>query len=463
MLRGVARSLSIRNCRFTTVASLGGASDRVQTSLLCYFTSPHSCYSSLGLPASVTFPVVLSGDGGLWHEANFYLFSRYKNGSIGIETCSDISKDLSLFKRYLEDEELSYTYFPEEKLKRVTYRYRSSLLNKVRSREISSSTAKRRIGAVVSFYRWLGENGVFIPENNPWVESERYLIGGDRVGNKILRKIKVTDLSIKAPKLLDTEIIYDGGKLKPIPLDRQIHLLEVLVEAGNPEMLLAHCIALFTGARIQTVLTLRAGVFAGEFEDRRHYQVFAGPETGVDTKYGKNITLLFPGWLMSRLATYRESPRWAGRAEKFRSRENRESDYLMMTNRGEPYYLSRQDVTASQSRYKSEGQAVRQFIYDQVIPRLSRNGADVWRYQFHDLRATCGMNIVDALMPRVERNEMSLSYVREYVRTRLSHESFKTTDLYLDYRRLNNLVAVAQFDWEEHLKDIADKGLLNFM
>ena len=54
-----------------------------------------------------------------------------------------------------------------------------------------------------------------------------------------------------------SEYINDSGKLRPLPKDEQQALVESLKRIANTEMTLAFIFALTTGARLQTVFTLR--------------------------------------------------------------------------------------------------------------------------------------------------------------------------------------------------------------
>jgi site-specific recombinase XerD len=70
-------------------------------------------------------------------------------------TYATIADDLAAFRRYLDDEQVDWLDFSSHKLRRPTYRYNAFLKLAVEAAEISPSVAKRRIGIIVRFYRWL--------------------------------------------------------------------------------------------------------------------------------------------------------------------------------------------------------------------------------------------------------------------------------------------------------------------
>lgn len=249
-----------------------------------------------------SLPIVLDGDGAVWPEANYYLYSKFTDLEISRQTYKSLAKDLALFKRYIEVEGLSFDCFPESKLERVTYRYRFHLICKINGGELSPSTGRRLMSSVIGLYQWSMEHGIIEPENSPWVTRDRLVMFTDLVGIERSKKIQTTDLSIKVPEVFDFETISDGGRLKPLSESEQYSLLVGLSKLNNSEMILTHCIALFTGARLQTVLTLRVKNFQRDTYDmHRMYQIPVGSGTGVDTKKGKRYTLIVPGWLMEAL------------------------------------------------------------------------------------------------------------------------------------------------------------------
>lgn len=416
-----------------------------------YSSAPNSKSKlTIAFPRAVSLPVILDSHGAVWREANYYLYTKFVDLEISRSTYKSIAKDLSLFKRYLEEEEIDLNFFPENKLMRVTYRYRFYISSQVNRGELSPSTGRRRISSVVGFYRWLIKKKIILPENSAWEEREKLIVFTDRVGMERYKRVQTTDLSMSVPEIFDFETISDGGRLRPLSESELLDVLKALSVLHNPEMALAHFIAIFTGARLQTVLTLRTkNVQRSSYVPYRLYQVPVGNGTGVDTKNGKRFTLLIPGWLMETLWHYCRSERARLRREKFKGKPFLGRDYIFLTNRGAPYYQSIQDDDAASD--SSEGSAVGEYIRSRVLKFLGSG----FRYSFHDLRATFSMNLMDQMEVLIERGEIKLEHAREYLMLRLGHSNARSADNYLKFRRVSKLIRSLQDKYEDRLEFIA--------
>ncbi|WP_026602390.1 site-specific integrase [Methylomonas sp. 11b] len=411
------------------------------------------------------YPIVLDKNGVPWAEANIYLLSRIESSiSPTMSTYASIADSLAAFRRFLDETEIDWTDFPSHKLKRPTYRYHSYLKLEIASGRLKASTAKRRMSAVISFYSWLKQEGTLTPTNLPWKESDRYIQLVDLHGFKFSKHITSTDVSIKTTQSQDPydKRIDDGGKLKPLTTQEQEWLIDSLISLGNTEMLLIHLLGLVTGARIQTILTMRIKHVSAEFNSGTADEVRlpAGPGTDIDTKNDKKIIIHIPIWLYKKLNIYAKSERAKKRRARSDVGEN-ESQYLFLSVRGSPLYKSKSDsLMFNQSysiRHAKAGQGVRQFITDRVIPLIrTKNNAPDFHYQFHDTRASYGMNLTDRQLERVSIGEITLHQAREFVKARMSHESSATTDRYLQYRSNLEIVSNINARYDEHLKNLVD-------
>lgn len=334
------------------------------------------------------FPIVLCCDSSPWKEANLFILSKLE-GSINpsMTTFQSIASDLADYRSFLDQENIDPFYFPKRKLLRPTYRYRNFNILKAQAGEISLSTVKRRICVVISFYSWIISESLAVIENPPWVEKNVQLSLKNSHGATIIKNSKNTDLTIKIPKSNNpySESIQDGGELRPLKRTEQVALFEALTELGNIEMILVHLIAFYTGARIQTVLTLRASMFQKPLDaDISEVRIKVGPGTGVDTKNDKLMTIFFPVQLYEKIRIYA----CCYRSHQRRSIAKSEHlDYLFLTNRGTPYYDSKDDLSKFNGEYTkrraNNGQGVRQFIVNKVIPLIrKRSGLKDFHYKF---------------------------------------------------------------------------------
>ena len=420
-------------------------------------------------PSFNLFPVVLGSNGAPWAEANIYLLSRLE-GTLAptMATFSSIADDLVAYRRFLDETGIDWTNFPKHKLKRPTYRYSKNLNMAVELGNLAATTAQRRMSTVVAFYRWLQNEGALVPEHPPWQESDRYIQLKDALGFKLTKRIATTDVSIRVAKQRDPykETIDDGGKLRPLPPKEQGWLLYALKELGNTEMTLIHLFGLLTGARIQTILTFRVRHVLVELDDLGLVELPfpIGPGTGVDTKHNKQMVLHIPVWFYQMLRTYAHSERACKRRRRATGGDT-EDQYLFLSIRGVPLYRSKHETQLfdpkNNLRHSKNGQGVRQFITDTIIPLIrSKYGAPTFHYRFHDTRASFGSNLTSFVLDRVTCGEMTLHEAREFVRIRMGHESYATTDLYLQHSKNLELVRDIGNKYEDYLKGLAESAML---
>lgn len=417
------------------------------------------------------YPLVIDSRGIPWAEANVYLLDKMKNSlNVVIATYSNLASDLVAYRQFLDTSNLNWMIFNKNKLYRPTYRYRAYLRTLIEAKEIGFSTARRRMSTVIAFYRWLQSEGVLKPEFPMWKESDHYIDIKNQYGFSFTKQIKSTDVSIRVAKSLNpyTDAINDGGQLRPLTKDEQIFLLNALKELNNIEMLLIHLLALVSGARIQTILTMRLHHVLTDMatSELKEIKIPAGPTTGIDTKNDKKIVLHIPLWAYQKLHMYALSEN----AKKRRSKSllsNSGDQYLFLSNRGKPYYQSKSDLQNFKQdfdlHHAKNGQTVRQFINDRVIPFIHmKSDKPEFKYRFHDLRATFGMNLTDEQLEYVARGQISLHQAREFVRLRMCHESSATTDLYLQYRQnLKHIRKVANA-YNNHLYEIVSSLELEY-
>jgi integrase len=417
-------------------------------------------------------PIVLDQDGVPWAEAVTYILSLLEDAvDPTVNTFSSIGDDLVAYRRFLDMTVIDWSYFPPQKLSRPTYRFNGHLKFSVMAGEVAASTAKRRMGTVVRFYRWLIREGVLTPENPPWKEHDIYIDITDGKGFKRPLKVITTDVTIKVPKQHDPYdgTIEDGEKLRPLPIEEQEWVIDALNTIGNTEMKLIQLMGFLTGARIQSILTMQLRHVKTEIEgtDEGEVRLPVGPGTGIDTKNNKKMVIHIPKWFYRMLNTYALSDRAKKRRERAVSGDI-DSQYLFLSFRGGLLYRSKKDrkhLKGNKSRrYLETGQAIRVFMGEKVIPFIRKKyGVEKFRYRFHDTRATAGMNWTDHQLKLVEAGLITLSQARDFVRVRMGHESPETTDRYLGYRKSQLLVRWAVEGYDDHIRKLTDEALRGLM
>lgn len=411
------------------------------------------------------YPMIVDPDGSLWAEANRYLLNRL-NGLVPAKrrTLESIAGDLAHFRQWLLEEEIDFLTDTARPRARPTYRYCAYLHDEIRLGKLKARTAKRRISSVQNFYRWLVVDGVKF-EYPLWLENDAALMFKDARGFQKSKSVKSTDLtrSFRVVKSNDdySEHVDDGGKLRPLPKDEQVALIHALKAIGNTEMTLAFFLALATGARLQTVFTLRRQNFLDEpYKGAVSHRIKVGDGTPVSTKYGKQMVLLVPLFLYRRVQIYMNSERCHQRMKLSKHVYPENSDqYLFLTRTGQPYYMAENDPFTFLYRNPPRGNAVTQFIRQQLKPELYRLGFE-FEFRFHDLRATFGINLLEErlrdypLEDSSMQNQPNFFRLLMYVRRRMGHANLATTERYLSYRQSFKLAESLQNGYECYLENL---------
>lgn len=416
-----------------------------------------------------TYPIVLRGDGTPWDEANLYIFRKIQQTvEPDMSTYLGVAEDLIAYCRFLEDvppgeAHIDWTKFPAHQNAKPTFRYRGYLTHKIWAGELKRSTAQRRMGCVVRFYRWLIEAKLLFPDNPPWREQERLIsVNTDHGQNKFI-KVKTTDLRISIAKQIDpyNGLIEDGGMLRPLPPKEQDWVVEALGALGNTEMMLIHAFALLTGARIQTVLTVKVRHVLRPVGQAPNLVWNVGPGTGIDTKNNKQLRLHMPAWFYNSLQTYALSDR-ARKRRLLAVGGDTDEQYLFLSSRNAPMYLSKQDklyAASKQVRHRIAGQGVRQYMTEFVLPYIHAKYDKEFKYRFHDLRASFAMNLVDHFATLLESKQVTYTEVLNFVSTRLGHNSLVVTERYFKFGNRRKIIRRVQDEWETHVKQMVLRGM----
>lgn len=424
------------------------------------------------------FPVVLDRNAVPWPLGTLYILAQLEAETIpAMTTYQSKADDLGAYKEWLDTQDKPddlMFQFPKIKLRRPTYRYRGHLRQLIQAGEVAPATAKRRMGTVVAFYRWLIDNNYFQPEYPPWEETHYQLAIKTTEGRAVSKKVVSTDLSIRVPKSEDpfAGTIQDGGKLRPLTGKEQKWVLEATEAKGNTECYLIQLFMLATGARIQTAGTLRLRHFTDPNPryakaltgDGEVFKLKAGPGTGIDTKNDKNGVLQVPRPVYELLHIYALAERAKVRRGRFEAKHGEHPDpYLFLTQQGNPYYTAKAEVQRFKPdqdiRYEKTGQPVRQFLKEHVIPYVREHHDKQFYYRVHDLRASFGMNMTELLMELVQNETITLSRARMTVKDLLWHESLTTTDLYLNYRSQMDAIYEAVNGYGKQLQEWTEQAM----
>jgi integrase len=428
------------------------------------------------------YPIVLFSDGSPWHEANMWVrhkLNELPHSALITRNIGSTIDDLVSFLRFIEDEGANWSDFSSPFREHYpTYRFQAHLSTQVEANELSYKLAKRRIGTIVSLYRWLIDSVHFRPAHAPWQEKKVKLQIPSLHGGSLTISRSTTDLSIKGrpkPNPFD-ETIADGGELRPLPHIEQSWLIDALLHYGNYELLLMHLISISTGARMQTTMTLRRQHFWQIPETKsllsthnalnarenlhRYLACWVGPGTGVDTKFDQKYNLHIPFWLYEKVHTYVHSSKAISRRMGALGGDVA-GQYLFLTKHKNPWYASKQILFSDEQspirRSHIVGGSASTLIRENIIPYIQSKNDSAFTYSFHDLRATFGMNEIDRLLdkPKDSRKpngpRWTLADVLKWLMVRMNHSDISTTERYVRYRDRLALTRALQGAWEEDL------------
>ncbi|MEX3992728.1 hypothetical protein AB4Y35_18380 [Paraburkholderia sp. EG286A] len=412
-------------------------------------------------------PVVVDSSGRPWSHAVIQLIDIIEEAGLpanGIDNAQPVATDLADFKRFLELASLDYLSIPDNKRKRPPYRYRAHLMAQINAGALQRSVARRRMANVIGFYRNLKSHKILPSDLEIWDENDVYIETEARDGTRYRRSVRTTDLSISAPTKQPaiSDHIVDGGKLRPLPAEEQIALLDEVVGSRNTEMILIVLILMIAAARIQTVLTLRARDFLDEkFAELLDVRIPAGPGTGVDTKANQKKVLHIPGSLYRLVQIYAMSDRAAKRRKK--AGQSLDEAYLFLTNRGRPYFESRFDRSTydpnTESGQANRGAAVQSFFRRQLLPKLRLKFGESFTLRPHDLKATGGLNKWEQLMELVALKRINLNQARDRLREFLWHSNFEVTDRYVNFKSNKEMFFDIQSRYETHLVALIETAI----
>ena len=414
--------------------------------------------------ACLEFPIIVQGDGQPSEIFNLYLMKKLQQTiQYDFKTFASIANQLIDFHRFLEDEKLDCLKFNKLKQLNAIFKYRTRLIDQVNAGLIGASSARGRINAVVNFYRFLVIEDLVDHQRYgiPFQDVYKYIAVDNEFGARRKMAIKSHDLAIHVPaKAHNSEAIVDGGELSPLTVEEQTVVLKALQQSSREYQLMFY-LALFTGARLQTICTLRIeNLFNRESDSHGFIRLPVGAGTGVDTKFQKPMTLLIPNWLAQDLKIYINSEQARQRRQKSNYGDSDEN-YVFLTKLGTPFYTSKAEQQKLTEKIKTsnlfgtrlklyEGEAVRSYLKVVLLPKIRLIDPQFPSFKFHDLRASFGMNLLESQLQHLPEGHSAMTAV-EYVQARMGHRNISTTLQYLNYKSRLQWRSKIQHEYESSL------------
>lgn len=417
-------------------------------------------------PDLYNFPFLFHSNGYPWKEANDYLLSLMRDKPPINRRTDDVRRRASKLLDYLlfcEDNSLDWLDFSGARPPlRPTYKYFYHLINKgTRSNQVINQYT----GVIYHFYKYVSEHWYDLDMKRvDTIKQARFIVRGAK-GVKILdaEKRSQTRRTLPISSVQLGFLREDGEDLRPLSnLELGVFLSAVRNEKewSVVERLILMT-SLMTGARKQTVLTMRLGNLKGFTEDKLEregaYKLHAGPRTGIDTKYDKPQILHVPKQLAEELIALANSPMMKKRREKFLAQLEAghpglsvaEDDiYLFLSDQGNCYYMAKNDPRFTIVKSPQTGQVTATIKRKLITKACSPFPKD---FSYHWLRATFAYQLYQRLQPLFREGMLKPGEDIDFIQKRMHHESRETTENYLKLFKMSHEKIVAQEIWEGKL------------
>ena len=359
-------------------------------------------------------PHIFFDDGKPWLAANAYaLYKLEATSGNNIKTILSSMAHLKAYACWLEAQHIDWRHFPKKKKDRCLFRYRGFLVKQRENGYLSPSTTTSRMAAVIYFYRW-AEAYNWIDRGEMWQDIPKIIHFYSSVGFSRTMSVLSSELSI--PNRRHSGTLLEGG-LFPISDENRKILLLFLHKKGMIELYYMMMIGFFTGARSETIRTLRISTIENAIDDPSIpgiKRILVGPGTKVKTKFDVKGYILFPKNLIEEIENYAYSVRRLSRQS--RASEN-DKTLLFLTTRGKYYSDTSFTKIISYMREKIVLAGYSQFI----------------NFKFHQTRATFGTQLMRIAINILPNQVDAIVFVRDA----MLHKHESTTWTYIKFIELD--------------------------
>lgn len=412
-------------------------------------------------------PFLFHRNGEPWIEANSFILSLVKNKSSINRPTDEARRKASRLLDYLifiENNSLDWLDFSGRRIvHRPTYRYHLHLLE---SSERGPAVANQYTGVVYQFYHFVAKN--WHPLDISRVDSVKKIKFAIEDKYGVVRRVSVERRSqtqrYNKTKVVPAGYVDDEGEcLRPLTNAELSSLMTIVSSGGwSAQERLIMLLSLMTGARKQTVLTLRVKhverMMKGAINAEGAYVMKAGPGTGIDTKNNKPQTLYVPKQLAEELLTYVRSEFATKRRARFRLsyfvsypglRSIPDEDmYVFLSEQANCYYMASSDPRYPFIKTRPQG-AVADTLKKKVVrANLAGFPKD---FTYHWLRATFAFQLYQRLVPRLKDGSLLPGEEISIIQARMHHDRRETTENYLKLFRMLPEKLRAQEDYEQAL------------
>lgn len=407
------------------------------------------------------YPFLFHKNGDPWFEANSYFLCLVEDKTLTNRPTDEIRRRASKLLDYLtfcEDEGLDWLDFSGRRpALRPTYKYFAHLAHEGAR---SAAVINQYTGVVYDFYRFVSSNWHDIDmQRVDTVKEVKFLIKSLFGANKVVAAEKRSQTKPKPPQS-SVSIGYireDGEDLRPLSNTELAELMKMLKgkEWSALERLIL-LVALITGARKQTVLTMRMKHLKrftpNNLQGDGTYLLHAGPGTGMDTKKDRSQRLHLPRQLAEELLVLANSPMMKVRRAKLRAHLAKEYSglfmedddiYLFLSDQGGCYYMAKDDPRYPVVKSRPTGQ-----VTDTIKRKLLQKTSDKFPkdFSYHWLRATFAFQLYQRLRELIAAGIMQSGDDIDFIRERMHHASREMTEHYLQlFKMLPQKLVVQEF------------------
>lgn len=406
-------------------------------------------------------PYLFELDGSPWIEANLFLFDIAKSSTLNQSPNDKLRRiawtllDYKIFCEGLSVE--LYDFSALRPVNRPTYRYFKSLLDRD---DLSGRVLNQKTKVIYDFYNYVFKKGryQFDIERVDITRSITLLIS-TKNGFMAKEAVKRSQTVPQLPaKLVPIGYVRDEGEnLRPLVGDEFNSLITALAgPALQLEQRLIVLLALLTGERKQTILTLRIH-HLGQFNESNLgndglYRFKVSPSNGADTKLNRPHLLYVPKFLAEMLIRYSQCAAYLSRVAKFERVHGsilKNGDmYLFISREGNCYYMAKNDPRYFKVRTRPSGGNTKT-ITNSLITAACGGLPD--NFSFHWLRATFAHQLYETLRPLVALGKLKHGDDISLIQKRLHHCHRETTENYLKLFSTVNERLVAQEKYESSL------------
>jgi integrase len=360
---------------------------------------------------------------------------RNELGGITIKTIKSISNSLRVFLSWIESVGLDWHEVTASSLSDKAkewlpvYRFKSYLIERTKSGEISRDTASLYLSHVRQFYEWARKK--LRVEKLPFKYEQKIIKKRRKDGELDFlipsstadRGIVVTTSDLVIPKKYKQKN-YDAAQgLVPFS-NLEIKAFFSSEYMNSPARQLWAELSLYTGLRAFEVSEFKENLVVNpSINDFNVYTV-----TIEGGKFYKSRKIMIPRYLMVKLNEYKNSNTRLNRAKKWDQVYGLDKPRNLFINRsGKP--ISEASVSNLTSKVKGE---------------LAKKGISFNR-SFHEFRSTFATSLTSFMLEK----SLPLGFIQYKIMSLLGHVDFSTTAKYINYAR--------SFTFEEQMQDWVER------